>query len=153
MAQYVYSFLDILGAVTGPGMSFSIGMDEGIAEEGITIAMDENKNTKTMGADGSGMHSLHAGKGGSVTIRTLKTSPLNYLLDQAYSFQTTSSANHGQNVISIRDVARGDSFTAQRCAFRKLPDNINAKDGGTMEWVFDAIIVDMLLGNGAPAVT
>ena len=152
MASFVYSFLDVLGAITGPGMSFSIGQDEGIAEEGITISMDENKNTKTMGADGSGMHSLHAGKGGSVVIRTLKTSPLNYLLAQGYNFQTTSSANHGQNTISIRDVARGDSFTAQQAAFRKLPDNINAKEGGTMEWAFDAIIVDMLLGDGNPAV-
>lgn len=151
MPSFVYSFLDIMGAITGPGLSFSIGMDEGIAEEGITISMDENKNTKTMGADGSGMHSLHAGKGGAVLIRTLKTSPLNAILDQAYNFQTTSSANHGQNTISIRDVARGDSFTAQMAAFRKLPDNINAKDGGTMEWAFDAIIVDMLIGDGSPS--
>jgi len=37
-----------------------LGYGAAIAEEGITFAMAGDKNTMTIGADGEGMHSLHA---------------------------------------------------------------------------------------------
>jgi hypothetical protein len=57
----VYSFLDVSATISGPGGTFSIGSDAGVAEEGITTAYTGEKNTMTIGADGAGMHSLHAG--------------------------------------------------------------------------------------------
>jgi hypothetical protein len=39
--------------------------------------MTEAKNTMTVGADGEVMHSLHAGKSGTITVTLLKTSPVN----------------------------------------------------------------------------
>ena len=39
MAANVYSFLDVLGSITGPGMSVSISQNEGIAEEGVVVGM------------------------------------------------------------------------------------------------------------------
>jgi hypothetical protein len=36
--------------------------------------MTEAKNTMTVGADGEVMHSLHAGKSGTITVTLLKTS-------------------------------------------------------------------------------
>ncbi len=143
-----YSFLDVQAAINGPGGSFGLASGAGSAEEGITISMMEDKNTMTIGADGSVMHSLHAGKGGTVTARLLKTSPINRLLMEMYNFQTISSANHGQNVLSIRDPIRGDSITCQACAFKKVPDLTFAKDGGTNEWMWDAGFIDQKLGNG-----
>lgn len=105
----------------------------------------------TMGADGTGMHSLHAGNAASVTIRLLKTSPRNAQLRAAYNLQKTSSALWGQNLITVSDIARGDTTTLRQVAFKK-PAPINyAKDGGTMEWTFDAIIADVLLGGGSPS--
>lgn len=105
----------------------------------------------TMGADGTGMHSLHAGNAASVTIRLLKTSPRNAQLRAAYNAQKTSSALWGQNLITVSDIARGDTTTLRQVAFKK-PAPINyAKDGGTMEWTFDAIVADVLLGSGAPS--
>jgi hypothetical protein len=143
--------MDCSAAINGPGGSFSLGNGSGAAEEGLTITMTEDKDTMTIGADGTGMHSLHAGKSGTVTLHLLKTSPTNALLMEMYNFQTKSSANHGQNNISVRDPVRGDSVQCRECAFRKAPNLSYAKDGGTNEWSFNAVFIDQKLGNGQPA--
>lgn len=147
-----YSLMDVVGGIDGPGGAFSIGSDAGLAEEGITLEADEDKNTMTKGGGGSIMHSLHAAKSGTATIRLLKTSPVNRLLGQLYDFQTSSSANHGQNMITIRDKARGDVAVCRQAAFKKRPTLTYAKEGGIMEWVFDVGILDETLGSGSPAV-
>ena len=146
-----YAFQDCFVAIKGPGGSFSLGAGSANAEEGISITMLEDKDSMMMGADGAYMHSLHAGKGGMVSVSLLKTSPVNQLLMEMYNFQTMSSANHGENVISLRDVARGDSITCRGCAFKKAPDLKFAKEGGMNMWEWHAGIIDQKLGNGTPA--
>lgn len=145
-----YSFLDVHASIAGPGGSFQLGSGAGAAEEGITIADAEDRNTRTMGADGSGMHSLHAGKPGDITIRLLKASPVNAQLEALFNTQSQSSSLWGQNVITLNDIARGDVTTAQQVAFVKRPDLVYAKVGNTNEWTFAAIKVDRVLGTGAP---
>jgi hypothetical protein len=145
-----YSFIDVAATLSGPGGTFSLGYGSGNSEEGITVELTEDKNTMTVGADGSVMHSLHAGNSGSITIRYLKTSPINALLNQMYDFQRVSSALWGSNTIVISDPARGDQISARQVAFRKMPNIVYAKDGGTQEWSFHAGIIDGLLGNGTP---
>lgn len=146
MAQNSYSFLDVYAAITGPGGAFSLGSGSGAAEEGITIAPTGDISGMQVGADGRGMHSLYADKSGKVTVRVLKTSPVNLLLQQMYNYQTSSSSLHGQNTITITDVARGDVITCAQCAFAKAPDLTYAKDGGTNEWTFNAIRIERILG-------
>ncbi len=94
------------------------------------------------------MHSLHAGKGATITFTFLKTSPTNQLMQQMYSAQQISSALWGKNVISVTNPATGDSTQASLAAFQKFPNNVNAKDGNTMNWIFDCIQCDGLLGAG-----
>lgn len=147
-----YSFLDVVASITGPGGNFPLGSGSGAAEEGISLARAEAKSTMMVGADGSGMHSLHAGKHGTVTVTLLKTSPTNQLLMAMYNFQTSSSANHGRNVISVRNPVSGDAFTCTGVAFQKAPDLAYAKDGNTVQWAFDAIQIDGILGSGTPAI-
>lgn len=144
-----YSFLNIAAAFTGAAGAFSLS-EGGVAEEGITVSLTEDKGTMVVGADGNGMHSLHAGKSGTVTIRMLKTNPINKKLMDAYNYETASAANYGGDTITIRDPYRGDSITARQCGFRKIPDLSYAKDGGTLEWSFNAIKIDEILGNGNP---
>jgi hypothetical protein len=144
-----YSFNDVNVSITGPGGSFSIGGNgSGNAEEGITIAMTEDKNTMTIGADGTPQHSLHAGKSGHLTVRLLKTSPVNSQLSSLYNTQVVSSALHGQNIVSIRNPITGDSITATNVAFKKLPDVVYAKEAGMQEWAFDCGIISTVLGSG-----
>lgn len=144
-----YSFLDCQAAITGPGGTFSIGSGSGNSEEGITVEPAEEIDTMTVGADGQVMHSLHADKSGKVTVRLLKTSPVNALLSAMLAFQRISGANHGQNTITIKNIVTGDSITCQQTAFAKVPTITYAKDGGMNEWSFNAGIIDVGLGAGA----
>lgn len=144
-----YSFLDVQAAIAGPGGTFSIGSGSGNSEEGITVEPSEEIDTMTVGADGQVMHSLHANKSGKVTVRLLKTSPVNALLSAMLAFQRTSGANHGQNNITIKNITTGDTITCQQVAFAKVPTITYAKDGGMNEWDFNAGIIDVGLGSGA----
>ena len=142
-----YSFMDVSASMTGPTGIIDLGYGAANAEEGITVAMAEAKNTMTVGADGEVMHSLHAGKAGTVTVTLLKTSPVNKKLSLAYNAQSQSSALWGNNVFVVRNSASGDLVTIRSAAFQKQPDFANAKDGGTVSWVFDGGKVDELLGE------
>lgn len=142
-----YSFMDVTASLTGPTGVIDLGYGSANSEEGVTVTMTENKNTMTVGADGEVMHSLHAGKSGSITVTLLKTSPVNKKLSLAYNAQSQSSATWGNNVIVIRNTSSGDITTARGAAFQKQPDHNNAKDGGTVAWVFDCGKIDQLLGE------
>lgn len=142
-----YSFMDVSASMTGPTGVIDLGYGSANSEEGIVVAMTEAKNTMTIGADGEGMHSLHGGKSGTITINLLKTSPANKKLMLAYNAQSQSSASWGNNVFVIRNHASGDIATARGGAFQKIPDWQNAKDGNTVAWVFDCIKIDELLGE------
>lgn len=142
-----YSFLDVTASLTGPTGVIDLGQGSANSEEGITQTMGGNKNTMTIGADGEVMHSLHADKSGTITVTLLKTSPVNKKLSLAYNAQSQSSATWGNNVIVIRNTASGDISTARSCAFQKQPDFNNAKQGGTVAWVFDCGKIDQLLGE------
>jgi hypothetical protein len=82
----------------------------------------------------------------------LKTSPVNSQLSQMYNFQKTSSANWGQNILKISNTASGDVIDGGLCAFVKHADLTYAVEGGIVEWEFDAIELDELLGAGVPDV-
>lgn len=145
-----YSFLDNLAGIAGPGLTLSFNSGSGVADEGISVTMMEDKNNMMVGADGGGIHSLHAGNAGSVTIRLFKTNPINAILSAAYNYQKSSASLWGQNIINIANPTRGDSVVCSDCAFRRQPDYVNAKDGGIVEWTFDAIFIAEILGNGTP---
>ncbi|RQU63896.1 DUF3277 family protein [Burkholderia cenocepacia] len=142
-----YSFVDVTATIIGPTGVFSLGYGEATAEEGIVIARAGDKNTMTIGSDGEGMHSLHADKSGQVTLRYLKTAPVNAKLMAMYDAQSLSSSLWGKNLIEVSQTAAGDVITARSCAFKKAPDLKYAKDGDIVEWIFDSIKIDSLLGT------
>ena len=151
MPAFTYSFLDTQASITGPGIAASIGAGSGAAEEGITVTPSEDIGGMLIGADGAGMHSLYGNKSGNITIRLLKTSPLNEQLSAAQNFQRASGAAYGQNTISLANTLSGDSITGQFCAFKKVPDLAYAKDGNVVEWEFNVVILDVALGAGVQA--
>lgn len=146
-----YSFTDTQAAIVGPGGNFNIGTGSGSADEGITVEMAEDKNTLTIGADGVGMNSLHASKAGKITVRLLKTSPVNAQLSAMYATQTASSVLHGQNVITLKNAALGDSITGVGCAFKRFPTLGYGKDGAMNVWEFDVAELNIALGGGGNA--
>jgi Protein of unknown function (DUF3277) len=142
----VYSFLNVVATIAGPGGILNLAAGAAVAEEGITIEPTEDKNVMTIGADGKGQHSLVASDAATVTVRLLKTSPLNAALMIMYDVQSASSAAWGQNVFTIVDSARLDATVLQSAAFKKKPTITYAKEGGMMEWTFDAITANSILG-------
>lgn len=144
----VYSFLNVNATLAGPGGVINLAAGAAVAEEGITIEPVEDKNVMTVGADGKGQHSLVASDAASFTVRLLKTSPVNAQLMLMYDAQSVSSALWGQNVLTIVDTGRGDLTVIQAAAFKKKPVITYAKEGGMMEWVFDGIQANSVLGSG-----
>lgn len=143
----VYSFLNINATIAGAGGSVNMAAGAASAEEGITVAAAEDKNVMTMGADGNGQHSLIASDAGQLTVRLLKTSPVNALLMAIYNLQSSSSSLWGLNVVTLTDSARGDFIVCQGVAFKKVPDLNYAKEAGFNEWIFDCLKIDRLLGS------
>ena len=143
----VYSFLDCNATIVGPGGSFSLGNGAGAAEEGISIEPTGDLDTMTIGADGTGQHSLHGDNSGKITVTVLKTSPVNKLLAAMLNFQKASSAAWGQNTIVINDSSRGDVVTAMQVAFAKKVPLKFAKEAGTNAWEFNAIRIETTLGS------
>lgn len=155
-----YSFLNVQASIIGPGVNATIsgstapgaaqiGSSAGSAKEGISTSFEEAKQTVTTGADGDIMTSLHSTQTGMITIRLLKTSPLNAVLNQAYNFQRQSSANWGINTIRVVDKVRGDVVSGSQMGFEKHPDNAWAEDGNVLEWVFKGLVRETL-GVGVP---
>lgn len=142
-----YSFQDVQANIVGPGAAFSIGAGSAASEEGITIEATGDKNTMTVGADGEVMHALHADKSGTITVRLLKTSPQNALLQAAYDAQTLSSSLHGKNIITVSNSAAGDLHVGRDCAFARKPRVVYDKAGAMMEWTFHAGKIDSKLGT------
>lgn len=147
MANSTYSFQDVKANLVGPTGLIDFSAGAGIAAEGITIAMANDKNTMTIGADGTGMHNLKGDKSGQITVRVLKTAALNAKLNAAYNAQTVTSALHGGNVITVLNPVSGDTTTARGCAFKRAPQLVYAAEGAMNEWVFDCIRIDTLLGK------
>lgn len=147
-----YSFKDVIATIRGPNGNFEIGSDSGIAEEGISTEQIEDKASMVIGAGGQAMHSLHASNAGRLTIRLLKTSPLNALLSDMADADFASAAVYGQNQIVVRDIYRGDFLTATGCGFVRKPNNAYAKDGNIIEWQWNCESIIQQFGSGTPAV-
>lgn len=142
-----YSFLDVLCGFVGPGVVISLGAGSGNSDEGISFTPNGEINSTQIGADGEGMHTLHADKSGRITVRLLKSSHTNQALSAALAFQRTSSAAHGQNTISLVDKNKGDTVTCQQVAFQKVPDLSFGKEAQMVEWIFSCIKMDFNLGS------
>lgn len=135
-----YSFQNVtaaLGSLAGGGIP-NMGYGAGVADEGITISRAEDVNTMTTGADGEVMHSLHKSRHGQVTVRLLKTSPVNAQLIALYNLQTSNPRLHGKNKIVIGNTSNIEIHTCEEVAFKKMPDFNLKKDADIVEWVFDA---------------
>ncbi|QOV70427.1 phage protein [Citrobacter sp. BDA59-3] len=142
-----YSFMDVTATLAGPTGEIDLGYGSANGESGITITFADAKNTMTIGADGEVMHSLHAGKNGTITVSLLKTSPVNKKLSLAYNAQSMSSSLWGNNVILVRNNVSGDTTVARSVAFSKQPEYANAKDASSVAWTFDCGKIDQVLGE------
>jgi hypothetical protein len=144
-----YSFLNIQASIVGPGLTAQIGASAGAAKEGLSTAFDEDKSVITTGSDGSIMTTVRASMTGTITVRLLKTSPVNVLLSRAFNFQRSSAINWGGNIIRVVDKVRGDVVTGRQMSFVKHADNVWSEEANILEWTFRGI-VNEVVGAGLP---
>lgn len=144
----VYSFEDVAATLVGPGVSASLGAGSANAQEGISVEFIEPKDALLMGADGQGVHSLRASQAARITVRLLKTSPVNSILQTAYDHQRSSSLFWGQNVLTVTNAVTGDDYPCSGVAFEQFPSITWAQDANVNEWRFMAIEADPILGVG-----
>jgi Protein of unknown function (DUF3277) len=151
MALTTYSFLDIVATFSpsGGGGQISLGFGAGIAKEGLSFEMLDDKDLMTIGADGAVMHSLRASNGARCTVRILKTSPTNNFLSTTYGLQRFTPSIWGQNFVSARDILQGDVMRLTSVAFARQPVITYAEDANLNEWTFYGTL-DELLGQGIP---
>jgi hypothetical protein len=142
-----YSFKDVSASIAGPTGSTNLGYGAGVADEGITVDMAGDKETMHIAADGTPMHSLHADKSGTITVRIIKTSPQNAILQAMYDAQQVSSTLWGQNVITVRENESGDITSAYSVSFRKKPNLKYGKEADVLEWAFNCGTIDTVLGT------
>lgn len=142
-----YSFQDVSCTLVAIGGVLSLGNGAATAEEGIELTREGDKTTRTMGADGSGMYSLHASKAGNITVSLLKTSPMNAKLQALFDVQSLDSTLWGKNVITVTNRNSDDIHVARQVAFKKSPDMKYANDGDIIKWEFYAIAIDSMLGT------
>lgn len=142
-----YAFQDVTCNMTSPVGTVDLGYGSGSADEGITLNPNGDKNTMTVGADGTAMHSLHSDQSAVVTVRLLQTSSRNQILMAMYNASQVSSLAWGQIGFIVRQHIGGDAHTAIRCAFKKKPDIKYGKDGAIFEWPFDCARLTSVLGS------
>ena len=147
MQNGTYSFLDVTASITGPGGAFDLGYGSANAKEGITITRTQDRNNMTIGADGSALHSLRADRSGTVTVRLLKTSDRNAMLQTMFNAQSIDSSLWGMNLISIAHKTLSDKVVCQACAFMRDPDVTYAEDGDIVEWTFQSGQIDIIRGS------
>ncbi|MDD3310952.1 phage protein [Pseudodesulfovibrio sp.] len=146
-----YSLKDVTMTINGEGGNLSL--KEGTGDEGISIEPTGDQNNMTEGADGTVMHSLSASSASTVTLRLLKTSPVNAQLMTMFNYQTGSASRWGTNTITVEDTARGDLVTVTNAAFKKAPPLKWAKVGDIVEWQFDGGQTTYVLGKGVTTTT
>lgn len=142
-----YSFLDVAATLLGPGGFIALGSGSGAAEEGISVDPTTEIDAMQIGADGSGMHSLIADRSGKVVVRLLRNSPVNRQLSAMYEFQTVTASAHGQNTITITNQLTGETITCQQVAFAKAPPVSFGREAAMLEWEFNAITINRVLGS------
>ena len=141
-----YSFLDVNCVITGTGGSANLASGADAADEGIKITPVGEKNTMTIGADGSVMHSLLASTASKIEVSLLKTSPMNAVLMAMYNVQTNLSSLHGKNVIALTILQTGEAIGFTSVAFSSIPDMEYGKEGKIVTWKFNAGKTAAVLG-------
>ena len=144
-----YAFVDNQCRIVGPGGSANLANGAAPDKEGITFEPVDPRNTMNVGADGRGVHNLHASRAAKVTVRLLKTSPQNSVLQQMLDTQSLSAAFWGQNIISFANGVTGDKITCNQVAFNKETPLTYAVESGHNEWSFDVIKMSVILGKSS----
>ncbi len=143
-----YSFAEVTCAIEGPGGRFSLS-EGNVADEGISIEMTDDKSTMTTGG-----HPWWDALPPREPFRPdhdppIEEQPHQQIADRFVSEAIGKQRSLGSKYYLIGQFGlAGRPYLCAQCAFVRMPTNNNAKDGGTMEWTFNSLDIDSVLGDG-----
>lgn len=94
-------------------------LKQGLAEDGITINMDEDYGERTNGADGSTLWSEYMTTSGTIDIVVMANSPV-YAYFVALQAAQRASGTKGRDTFSCNNRDFSESFTASKCAIQRI---------------------------------
>lgn len=140
MAQSrTYSFKDTSGSLTNPALLVPIVFAGQIGMGQFTVAMNTERTTHDVAADGTIMPSYIAGDNGTVTIEMQQTSLLHGLLLGLYNILKAAAdqedvTNWAAGALSLRNIVDGSQHLLNGVSFSKIPDKVYASQGGKIIW-------------------
>jgi hypothetical protein len=147
-----YAFADVHAVFSGPFGVILLGDGSGADDGGISTEAIDEQNRMSIGADGSGFHTLISSRAAKLMIRLLKTSPQNAALQQMFNAQRQASIYWGKNSFSLANPMTGDSMKATGVAFGRQPGNAWAKDPNVIEWDLYAIRATQTMGGAITSI-
>lgn len=105
-----------------------------IAEDGITITMDEDFGERTNGADGSTLWSEYMTSSGVIDIAVMANSPV-YTFFVTLQAAQRASGTKGRDTLSITNRDFNESFRASKCAIRSISGEKFDKAGNAVRTI------------------
>lgn len=131
-AANVFSFLGNL--ITGYG-----------PDTFITVERNEDGFSLSVGAGGEATRSLNRNRSGRITLTLMAGSQSNDVLSalarQDELFGTAVGPAY------LKELNGGTAVSAPNCWIAKMPNVERAKESGTVEWVFESDMIDVLIAG------
>ncbi|HEY6018999.1 MAG TPA: phage protein [Candidatus Paceibacterota bacterium] len=111
----------------------------------IEVERNEDSFTLYVGSLGEGCRTKNLNRSGKITITLMASSPINDLLAQAAQTDEDSGLDYGP--LSITDLNGNMVCFAAEAWVMKRPKIERAKEAGTVQWVFEAVVLELFEGG------
>ena len=118
MAKESYTLVHANASYSAYGAA-AFDLKQGLAEDGITINMDEDFGERTNGADGSTLWSEYMTSSGTIDIVVMANSPV-YAYFVTLQAAQRASGTKGRDTFSCTNRDFNESFTASKCAIQRI---------------------------------
>lgn len=127
MAKESYTLAHV-NASYSPYGGAAFDLKQGLAEDGITITMDEDFGERSNGADGSTLWSEYMGSSGTIDVVVMANSPV-YAYFVTLQAAQRASGTKGRDTLSIVNRDFNESITASKCAIQRISGEKTDKRG------------------------
>ncbi len=119
---------------------------QGFAEDGLTVAFDEDSFMLNTGADGEQTRSRSNNESALITLRLMQTSESNAVLNNFY--QADKAGGTGKFAFLIKDLNGSELHAAEEAWVQKPPEAAFGKESATREWTIRCGRMTSIFGAG-----
>lgn len=138
-----YSFKALNGAMTCPGIGFTLLFGGQLGTGGITVANATDHTVHDTAADGVVMPSFVAGDSGNIVLECQQTSIIHSMLLSWLNALKTAAmlgdlSNWANTSMLLIETTTGQSHRATGVSPNKIPDKSYSAQGGKVTWTLPA---------------